>query len=88
MVVLGGGGVLMSEVPLYSFFQKMSLCFWGEMNKRFCCAPKKAVSADSVSAPHPLADPRSRLVRIEPESSIPPSQILDLVPSISIRRTL
>ena len=33
MVVLGGGEVLMSEVPLYSFFQKMSSCFWGEMNK-------------------------------------------------------
>ena len=31
MVVLEVGGVLMSEVPLYSFSPKMSVCFWGEM---------------------------------------------------------
>ena len=63
-------------------------CFWGKIKNRSYCAPTKAVSADSVRAPPPRADPRSRLVRIEPESSISPSQILDLVPSISIRRTL
>jgi len=52
------------------------------------CAPKKAVSADSVRALPPREDSRSRLDRIEPESSISTSQILDLVPSISIRRAL